>query len=203
VPHTWHASCFTHLCITTCRFGSVVASTLKSSVRSAEACSHCSSSWRKQIPTCKPGTQAEHGKAPVGRRQKLWAAKARTELTNSLGGRCSACGSVEHLQFDCDPVDSGAHHHFEPSVKMCFYRQQARLGRVRLLCGLCNSLKGDLPMLDWCAALAFVATSELVQRGSYTPGEGTAFNGWRTMQSPSALCRQHSRTSMTRSSTSA
>jgi hypothetical protein len=108
----------------------------------------------------------------MGKRQKQWARRARAELTLALGGKCSACGTLEDLQFDCDSVDGGAHHSYPADKRICFYRAQARLGHVRLLCWFCNALKGGVSLDVWRTALSTARDSETIMRGSYTPGRG-------------------------------
>jgi hypothetical protein len=79
----------------------------------------------------------------MSRRQKEWARLARLRLIVTLGGRCAACGATQHLTFDCRVPRGHAHHGQSTDTRMCFYRAQARVGNLQLLCDRCNSLKAD------------------------------------------------------------
>lgn len=128
----------------------------------------------------------------MGQRQKQWAKRARAELTLALGGKCSACGDIHNLEFDCDSVDGGAHHSFPSDKRICFYRVQARLGHVRVLCKACNALKGGVPLEVWRTALGKAHDSATILRGSYTPGQGpTLTPGWYREVIQAQMRRHH------------
>lgn len=79
----------------------------------------------------------------MARRQKDWAARAREKLMAELGGRCVECGSRRRLEFDCVTPMGGAHHKYDPSWRMSFYRQQHKENNLQILCKPCNGLKSD------------------------------------------------------------
>jgi hypothetical protein len=77
----------------------------------------------------------------MGKRQRIWAAKARRELRRKLGMKCAACGSKFYLHLEFDIINPKApgvrphHREMEWSWRISFYRQQHQLGNVQLLCG--------------------------------------------------------------------
>ena len=84
----------------------------------------------------------------MGKRQKLWASKARARLKKLLGGRCKGCGAYgfelgegQQLEFDCIKPCGHGHHRMESSSRMSFYHKQWSLGNVQLLCTKCNTEK--------------------------------------------------------------
>jgi hypothetical protein len=85
----------------------------------------------------------------MGQRQKEWARKERRRIKALLGNRCQVCGSVDGLEFDCNRARGSKHHGMDTSQRMCFYRAQLRMGNLALLCGLCNSLKGDRDLITF------------------------------------------------------
>lgn len=78
----------------------------------------------------------------MGARQKEWARKARKTLRATLGNKCALCGTTRRLEFDCIIPQGDAHHKFDTSARMSFYRQQFREGNLRLLCQRCNGSEG-------------------------------------------------------------
>lgn len=78
----------------------------------------------------------------MGARQKEWARKARKALRLELGNECALCGTKRHLEFDCITPQGDAHHKFDTSHRMSFYRQQHLRGNLRLLCQKCNGSTG-------------------------------------------------------------
>lgn len=97
-------------------------------------------------------------------RQRVWAAKVREKLFDTLGRRCAWCAAREDeakLTFDCIvPTQDGdrGHHKIEWSSRMSFYRKQLDLDNLQVLCSSCNSKKGTdvirfiprrLPELNW------------------------------------------------------
>jgi hypothetical protein len=82
-------------------------------------------------------------------RHKLWARQKRAWLTKALGGKCVDCGAASNLQFDVATPRGPAHHGMGSIGRMCFYIREARLGNVRLRCGACNTLKGDMNEYEW------------------------------------------------------
>ena len=83
----------------------------------------------------------------MGKRQKIWARRARARLIESLGGRCVRCGTVEHLEFDCITPRGHDHHRCDSSSRICFYRFQHRLGNLQILCANCHLLKTGADIL--------------------------------------------------------
>lgn len=110
----------------------------------------------------------------MGRRQKEWARTARVKLILALGSKCSVCGTVQNLTFDCLTPQGSAHHAMESSSRMCFYRHQARQGNLGLLCAFCNALKQGCPLEVWLTALQSVNESRAIHQHSRAPGQGTA-----------------------------
>ncbi len=78
----------------------------------------------------------------MAKAQKEWARRKRRELVAVLGGVCAICGSVEDLGFDCIRPMGDAHHRYDTSQRMCFYRRQFAEGNLQLLCNSCNGRKG-------------------------------------------------------------
>ena len=58
----------------------------------------------------------------MSKRNKEWARKSRAALIAELGGKCTWCDSPENLTFDCIQPCGDAHHRFDTSQRMCFYR---------------------------------------------------------------------------------
>lgn len=110
----------------------------------------------------------------MARRHKLWARATRARMVLSLGGRCAACGSTEDLTFDCIEPMGHAHHAGSAPDRITFYRRQMLAGNVQLLCSSCNSLKGDLRMWAWLAALGHLHAEEALLSPSAAPGRGPA-----------------------------
>jgi len=84
----------------------------------------------------------------MGLRQRQWAKAARLALIQSLGGRCAWCGTTEHLTCDCiAPMGHEHHERYDPSWRVSFYRAQAAVGNLQVLCDACNTRKGatELP----------------------------------------------------------
>jgi len=76
-------------------------------------------------------------------RQRKWARVASRTLKKNLGGVCALCGHYARLTFDVIlPCDGGRHHRMEFSWRVSFYRQQAKLGNLQVLCVHCNARKG-------------------------------------------------------------
>ena len=80
----------------------------------------------------------------MAKRHKKWAARARAELMEKLGGRCAQeseeCAGM--LTFDCREPQGHAHHRMDPSARMCFYKKQHAADNLQILCEKCNSRKG-------------------------------------------------------------
>lgn len=110
----------------------------------------------------------------MGARQKAWAKGARCRLVTALGGQCVACCSRDNLTFDCRKATGCSHHPWDSSQRMSYYRQQARMGNVQLLCGYCNSMKAGINPSEWEYALQHVRASASIQLLSSSPGQGTA-----------------------------
>ena len=58
-----------------------------------------------------------------------------------MGGKCAHCGSKIDLTFDCIKPMGHDHHGWSTDKRMTFYRQQARLCNLQILCAHCNSRK--------------------------------------------------------------
>lgn len=79
-------------------------------------------------------------------RQKRWAVQQREELLKLFGGRCRVCGGFECLEFDCIQACGHRHHTYDTARRMSFYRRQAVLGNLQVLCRRCNAKKGAWEM---------------------------------------------------------
>lgn len=79
----------------------------------------------------------------MGLRQRKWAKIARERLFQQFGGVCRVCGGRECLEFDCINPTGDYHHRIEWSHRISYYRRQAALGNLQVLCQRCNSRKGD------------------------------------------------------------
>lgn len=83
----------------------------------------------------------------MGARQKLWAAKKRLQLIESLGGKCVQCEesdanklAFDHIReedrdWDCRKT--------EWSHRMSIYAREIAEGKIQLLCETCNSKKAQ------------------------------------------------------------
>jgi 5-methylcytosine-specific restriction endonuclease McrA len=69
------------------------------------------------------------------------ARRRRQALVEACGGRCSVCGSTEHLQFDCVVRQGPAHHLLSWPARVRFYWRQKLLGNLQLLCASCHLRK--------------------------------------------------------------
>ncbi len=77
----------------------------------------------------------------MGKAEKEWARRKRRELVAVLGGVCAFCGTQESLSFDCIRPMGHAHHRYDTSHRMSFYRRQLVAGNLQLLCAECNGRK--------------------------------------------------------------
>jgi len=77
----------------------------------------------------------------MGKRQKAWAVRVRSETIQCLGGECVACGSTDCLEFDCIVPCGHDHHLLDTSARMCFYRKQYQAGNLQVLCSSCHTIK--------------------------------------------------------------
>ena len=77
----------------------------------------------------------------MSKRAKIWAHKTRERLTALLGGRCVWCGATTELTFDCILPQGHEHHGWSTDKRMTFYRRQAALCNLQILCHHCNSRK--------------------------------------------------------------
>src|SRR5215831_5740316 len=85
----------------------------------------------------------------MGKRQKEWARRERHRIKQLLGGKCQVCGSTTDLEFDCNSPRGSKHHGMDTSQRMSFYRAQLRMGNLSLLCGPCNSQKGNWTLTEF------------------------------------------------------
>lgn len=69
------------------------------------------------------------------------AAKARAELIQALGGRCSNCASPHNLQFDCKVPRGHDHHRMDWPTRIRFYWQEHLAGNIQILCAECHVQK--------------------------------------------------------------
>lgn len=91
------------------------------------------------ISLAKPETTAVQSSSPMSKRQKLWAVRAREELTAVLGGACAHCKSTTELEFHCIMPQGDGHHRLDTSARMSFYRREHYTFRnLQLLCRLCH-----------------------------------------------------------------
>lgn len=82
----------------------------------------------------------------MGARQRDWARRERARLLRDLGPWCRVCGSTMFLELDCIKPRGHSHHALEWSQRISFYRRQARLGNLQVLCQRCNAIKGAKEM---------------------------------------------------------
>jgi|GEM_PF-794637 len=85
----------------------------------------------------------------MSQRHKEWARRARVKLLADLGNRCAVCGVpawAADLEFDCILRQGDEHHRKDTSARMCFYRQQHRLGNLQSLCPDCHKEKNALEL---------------------------------------------------------
>lgn len=83
----------------------------------------------------------------MGKRQKIWARRARSRLVEILGGRCKCCGTDEGLELDCIVPMGHFHHRMDSSARISFYRQQHREGNLQVLCSDCHTAKTAADLL--------------------------------------------------------
>jgi 5-methylcytosine-specific restriction endonuclease McrA len=81
----------------------------------------------------------------MGKRQREWAVRAREALIQWLGGKCVLCGSQDQLQIDHPFGRDWSPRKIESSQRISRYRQEARLGLVRVLCWTCNDDPANKP----------------------------------------------------------
>ena len=79
----------------------------------------------------------------MAKAQKEWARRQRRALMAELGEVCVFCGSVLNLEFDCKKPMGDAHHRYDTSHRMSFYRKQHANGNLQVLCRRCNARKGS------------------------------------------------------------
>jgi len=79
----------------------------------------------------------------MGQRQKDWAKRVREKLLAELGGKCVVCGSAYRPEFDCIEPRGDAHHKFDTSHRMSFYRKEHKAGNLQVLCQFHNAQKSD------------------------------------------------------------
>jgi len=79
--------------------------------------------------------------ASMAARQKEWARNARARLLAALGNLCAECGVTENLEFDCILPQGDAHHKFDTSARMSFYRKQHAAHNIQILCAKCHIKK--------------------------------------------------------------
>lgn len=85
----------------------------------------------------------------MAKRQRNWAKRRSEQLRTVLGGKCSACGETEKLEFDCRQPKGHRHHTLEYSSRVSFYLAEHRRGNLQLLCKDCNAIKGAMSAQDW------------------------------------------------------
>lgn len=129
----------------------------------------------------------------MSKRQKEWARNARLRLVIALGGRCVACGATEKLELDCIIPRGHSHHGMASDQRVTFYRRQASVGNLQVLCTRCNAMKGDDSMSDFLARLTTLLESDKnsnsirsgeyceQQRKAYSPRENGAWRARTTL----------------------
>jgi 5-methylcytosine-specific restriction endonuclease McrA len=78
----------------------------------------------------------------VGKRQRDWARRAYDRLILDLGGKCAKCGTLSSLTIDHIEGCDYEHETYEWSHRISVYRQEARDGKLQVLCEPCNRQKG-------------------------------------------------------------
>jgi 5-methylcytosine-specific restriction endonuclease McrA len=78
-------------------------------------------------------------------RHNAWAKRARLKLIALLGGMCVNCGATEDLEID--HIDASKKekptHVMSSRGRIGEYKRQIAIGNAQVLCGRCNSKKGD------------------------------------------------------------
>lgn len=77
----------------------------------------------------------------MAQRQVKWAHKAKRKLRKALGGKCVKCTTTLKLEFDCIQPQGHWHHKIGLTWRISFYRQQAAINNLQLLCEKCHLKK--------------------------------------------------------------
>ncbi len=77
----------------------------------------------------------------MGLRQRQWATKQRIRILATLGGKCTDCGTRQHLELDCIEPRGHKHHSAEQSWRISFFRKQMREGNLAIRCRRCHAIK--------------------------------------------------------------
>lgn len=88
---------------------------------------------RPRKKNAKPGTLA---------RRRHFDRK-RAELVAMLGGKCAECGSIKELTFDHIHGRTWDIKAVHATKRLRIYTQEAKDGKLQLLCLTCNSAKGQ------------------------------------------------------------
>jgi hypothetical protein len=110
----------------------------------------------------------------MGQRQKMWATRTRNQMLLAMGSKCAACGTRDNLEMDCIQPQGDAHHKFERSHRMSFYRNQARKGNLQILCADCNAIKGDCSRDEWLLVRLTAEDRLAVQSHRISSRQGTS-----------------------------
>jgi 5-methylcytosine-specific restriction endonuclease McrA len=91
----------------------------------------------------------------MGKKQRMWAKKARAKLMLELGSACAECGVTGMelemrppngkqiiLEFDCIEGRGDDHHRGNAEARMIFYRKEHSQKNIQILCTTCNARKG-------------------------------------------------------------
>ncbi|SRR5258708_3495609 len=95
-------------------------------------------------PHITPGSN----RAPGPQTKQSWAARRRSKIIASLGGRCQCCTSTHNLQLHVAGKRELKHHGAGSKQRASIYTKLWREGRLRLLCQMCHTLlhKGGLTL---------------------------------------------------------
>jgi len=74
---------------------------------------------------------------------KAWSQRYRARLLAELGGVCVQCGTAEDIQFDHKKGRDWKMEATSQWVRLARIKREMQEGKIQLLCGPCNRLKGN------------------------------------------------------------